>query len=167
MFSTIDVYGDENNCVDEFEVPERTDNHYGYHRLLLENYVSLSFPRAHIIRLPGLFGKNLKKNIIFDLLNDNLNCEVKLWDQYQWFPIDRIPEIMKFAREYEIKLLNLATHPISNAELLQLFDKHVLFSNSGFNKYDIRSIFFENGYYLQKQEVLSELRKFIHGYGNI
>jgi len=37
--------------------------------LYLENWVASNFEDYLIVRLPGLFGKNIKKNFIFDLIS--------------------------------------------------------------------------------------------------
>lgn len=70
LISTIDVFGtpdkvDENSAVD----PEGL-HAYGYNRYLLETWVRERFPDALIIRLPGLFGRNIKKNFIYDLIHE-------------------------------------------------------------------------------------------------
>lgn len=69
LISTIDVFKnpkgvDENTAID-------TDNlhAYGYNRYQLELWVREKYPDALIIRLPGLFGKNIKKNFIYDYIN--------------------------------------------------------------------------------------------------
>lgn len=69
LISTIDVFKDPKN-VDEESVIDTNDLcAYGYNRYLLENFVREKYPDALIIRLPGLFGKNIKKNFIYDLIH--------------------------------------------------------------------------------------------------
>ena len=69
LISTVDVFKKPLG-VDE-ESPIDTDGlqAYGYNRYQLELWVRENYPDALIIRLPGLFGKNLKKNFIYDLIN--------------------------------------------------------------------------------------------------
>ena len=69
LISTIDVFKNPNGA-DE-NTPVDTDNlhPYGYNRYLLEQWVREHYPDALIIRLPGLFGINLKKNFIYDYIN--------------------------------------------------------------------------------------------------
>lgn len=55
---------DENTEIDIEEVQP-----YGKNRLYLENWVASNFDDYLIVRLPGLFGKNIKKNFIFDLIS--------------------------------------------------------------------------------------------------
>lgn len=69
LISTVDVYK-EPNGKDEDAVME-TDGleAYGRNRLYLEEKVKQICPDYHIIRLPGLYGKNIKKNFIYDYIN--------------------------------------------------------------------------------------------------
>jgi hypothetical protein len=67
LISTIDVYA----CpvgIDEDTAPDATAP-YGLHRLRLEEWVREHTERHLIVRLPALFGQNLKKNFIYDLIN--------------------------------------------------------------------------------------------------
>lgn len=69
LISTIDVFSnpkevDENSIVDTENLSA-----YGYNRYQLEKWVRTNYPDALIIRLPGLFGKNIKKNFLYDYIN--------------------------------------------------------------------------------------------------
>lgn len=69
LISTIDVYKNPVD-VDESTVIDTDDLHpYGFNRYHLENLVANEFENHTIIRLPGLFGQNIKKNFIYDLIN--------------------------------------------------------------------------------------------------
>ena len=69
LISTVDVFKKPVD-VDENSVIDTENLHpYGYNRYLLEQWVRERYPDALIIRLPGLFGKNIKKNFIFDFIN--------------------------------------------------------------------------------------------------
>lgn len=69
LISTVDVL---KNPID---VDERGDidcnglQPYGLNRYNLECWVRDRYPNALIIRLPGLFGENIKKNFIYDAIN--------------------------------------------------------------------------------------------------
>lgn len=68
LISTVDVYKKPVE-VDEDSFMELEGLHpYGANRLWLEEQVRKEFPKAAIIRLPGLFGKNLKKNFLYDYI---------------------------------------------------------------------------------------------------
>lgn len=69
LISTIDVFKnpvgvDENTAIDTEGL-----HAYGYNRYLLETWVRENYPDALIVRLPGLFGINIKKNFIYDYMN--------------------------------------------------------------------------------------------------
>ena len=68
LISTIDVYPNPIN-VDEEDDKEESEEAYGKNRKYLENWVKENFEEYLIVRLPGLYGKNLKKNFIYDLIH--------------------------------------------------------------------------------------------------
>lgn len=69
LISTIDVFKNPVD-VDETASIETENLHpYGYNRYQLELWVRERYPDALIIRLPGLFGVNIKKNFIYDYIN--------------------------------------------------------------------------------------------------
>lgn len=69
LISTIDVFKNPFR-VDENTIIETDGLHaYGYNRYQLELWVRENYRDALIIRLPGLFGKNIKKNFIYDFIN--------------------------------------------------------------------------------------------------
>ncbi|OJU12362.1 MAG: hypothetical protein BGN88_10765 [Clostridiales bacterium 43-6] len=69
LISTIDVYKNPLG-VDEDSVMDTDDLHpYGLNRFYLEQWVREQYKDALIVRLPALFGKNLKKNFIYDMIH--------------------------------------------------------------------------------------------------
>lgn len=69
LISTIDVFKIPSGVDELSDIETSGLAAYGYHRYLLECRVRERYPDALIIRLPGLFGKNIKKNFIYDFLN--------------------------------------------------------------------------------------------------
>jgi len=68
LISTIDVFKIPKN-VDENSVIDTENLHpYGYNRYQLELWVREKCSDALIIRLPGLYGINIKKNFIYDYI---------------------------------------------------------------------------------------------------
>lgn len=68
LISTIDVFR-KPYLVDECsEINTESLQAYGGNRYKLEQWVETRFSDALIIRLPGLFGKNIKKNFIYDYI---------------------------------------------------------------------------------------------------
>ena len=69
LISTIDVFKTPVG-VDEGSAIDTEDLHpYGANRYSLEVWVRENHPDALIVRLPGLFGENIKKNFIYDYIN--------------------------------------------------------------------------------------------------
>ena len=69
LISTIDVFKRPKN-VDENSIIDTVGLHpYGYNRYQLELWIRKNYPDSLIIRLPGLYGKNIKKNFIYDFIN--------------------------------------------------------------------------------------------------
>lgn len=88
LISTVDVYPNPIQVNENTIIEKETVQPYGKNRLYLEEWVENNFGNHLIIRLPGLFGKNIKKNFIFDLisiipsmLNEQKYNELS---QYQW-----------------------------------------------------------------------------------
>lgn len=69
LISTIDIFKVPKDVDEESEVDTVNLHPYGYNRYQLELWVRKNYPNATIIRLPGLFGKNIKKNFIYDYIN--------------------------------------------------------------------------------------------------
>lgn len=69
LISTVDVYKDPVNVDEDTEINTDGLLPYGANRYKLEQMVRETWEDALIIRLPGLFGKNLKKNFIYDFIH--------------------------------------------------------------------------------------------------
>ena len=69
LISTIDVFKKPINVTEESNIDVQGLQPYGYNRYRLELWVRENYPNALIIRLPALFGINLKKNFLYDFIN--------------------------------------------------------------------------------------------------
>lgn len=69
FISTIDVFKEPKNVSEESNINLQGLQPYGYNRYQLELWVRENYPDALIIRLPALFGINLKKNFLYDFIN--------------------------------------------------------------------------------------------------
>lgn len=67
LISTVDVYPSPSKVYEDTPITGQSAG-YGANRLALETWVRQEYPDALIVRLPGLFGKGLKKNFIYDML---------------------------------------------------------------------------------------------------
>jgi nucleoside-diphosphate-sugar epimerase len=170
LISTVDIYENPFNC-NEDSVFNISKSAYGNNRHILELFVEKNFSNYQIVRLPGLFGKGLKKNIIFDLLN-NQAINVLPNNTYQWYPIASLPEHLKIiANNRLIKKINISTEPISSRELIdECFNKALV---GEFTKpdvtYDVKSkysfIFSCNSSYIfSKSEIFRHIKNFLKSY---
>ncbi len=69
LISTIDVYKDTTNVDEDTEIIPEDLQAYGKNRYYLEQWVRENYGNHLIVHLPGLYGKNIKKNFIYDLIN--------------------------------------------------------------------------------------------------
>ncbi len=69
LISSIAVFSQPVKNIDEDSQCFENDLAYGKNRRYAEKVIEDSFNNSLIIRLPALFGKGLKKNFIYDLLN--------------------------------------------------------------------------------------------------
>lgn len=67
LISTVDVYPCPQKVYEDTEPGNEQATAYGANRLYLEQQVRALYPEALIVRLPGLYGKGLKKNFIYDM----------------------------------------------------------------------------------------------------
>lgn len=69
LISTIAVYPDTHGADEDTVIDEKALTAYGANRLALERMVEKEFAQHLIVRLPAIYGINLKKNFIYDYLN--------------------------------------------------------------------------------------------------
>jgi hypothetical protein len=116
LLSTVDVFTNPVG-VDETSNPPQEDlQPYGLHRLQLEEFVRGHFPRALIVRLPGLVGPGLRKNIIFDFHHQNAVANIDSRDRFQFYPTVNLWSDIRLALEKGLSLIHLTSEPISVAE---------------------------------------------------
>lgn len=224
LISTIDVLKDPQGKTENDPVETDGLQAYGYDRYMLECWVREHDPDALIIRLPGLFGKNIKKNFIYDYIHripfmlkdekfaelsgkqsllkkdyeklDNGFWRVKPLNQeqqaelkeafgragfsalnftdsrsvYQFYPLNRLWDDIQLALKNDIKLLHLATEPVSAGQVYRYLTgeefKNELSAVPA--DYDYRTIYGtlfggNQKYILTKNQVLEEIRGFVNG----
>jgi nucleoside-diphosphate-sugar epimerase len=167
LISTVDVFSFPVG-VDESSQPDLNSLlPYGLHRLRLEDAVRSQFDRSLVIRLPGLVGPGLKKNVVFDLHNSNNLAAVDSRAMFQFYPIKNLSRDIAVGLESGISLLHLTAEPTSVGDISEhgfgaKFRNEV---NDNFPVYDFRSaendLFGGTGpYQYSADDVYSAVREF-------
>jgi nucleoside-diphosphate-sugar epimerase len=125
LISTIDVFpkGEEFNEETENQKMEN-DEGYGKNRAWLEIALQEKFPDLTIVRLPGLFGPGLKKNLLFDLTNNREIAKINPNSEFQFYNVLNLAKDLNIIWEKSIRIQNIATEPIAVKEVLSIFDAH-------------------------------------------
>lgn len=170
LISTVDVYRRPEG-VDESSPPVREGLHpYGSNRLLVEDFVQQRFPCHHIIRLPALFGPGLKKNFLYDLLNNHCLHWTHRESRFQYYNLERLWQDLEVVLARSIPLVNFTAAPLSARELArELFARD--FDNITRQpplRYDVRSIhtglWSRGDYMYSREQVLADLTRFVAKY---
>jgi dTDP-4-dehydrorhamnose reductase len=141
LISTVDVLKDPVGVDEDTPINEAGLHPYGLHRRLLEKFVESYFTNCLIVRLPGLVGPGLRKNVIFDLLNNNNLHAIDSRSIFQFYPTVNLWYDIQIALREGLKLLHLTAEPVSVAEIAKegfgrTFKQEM---NSPPAAYDIRS----------------------------
>jgi hypothetical protein len=165
LISTIDIYNDSPLGVNETYSPNISKLSYGNNRYLFELMVKemVKSDDLKIFRLPALFNKNIKKNVLYDLIHNNNVEQINQNSFFQWYNLDNLKsDIDKFSTEYpEEVVFNLFTEPINTSEIVGLFSEYTDKVQNG-NKviYDYHTKF--GKYISNKDNVLKEIKQFIN-----
>lgn len=167
LISTVDVYPKPIEVDEDTPVDPSQATAYGRHRFELEEFVRQRFDTT-ILRLPGLFGTGLKKNIIYDFLHGNAVDAICPDSVYQFYGLDRIWRDIETARGAGLKLVNLATEPVSVRDVAREGFGMDFVNPKATNaaRYDMRTRYAErfggaNGYVENRRQVLDAIRAFV------
>lgn len=117
LISTVDVFKSPIGVDEDTPIDEEGLHAYGLHRGLLEKFVESHFPNHLIVRLPGLVGPGLRKNVIFDFLNDNNLQAIDSRGVFQFYPMVNLWWDIQKALRAGLKLVHLTAAPISVADV--------------------------------------------------
>jgi len=168
LISTVDVHKTPVG-VDEASVIDESSLHpYGLHRRHLEKFVETAFENHLIVRLPGLIGPGLRKNVIFDFLNQNNLNLIDSRGAFQFYPVINLWADIQTALANKIRLLHLAVEPLSVAEIAEsAFNLKFFNELSGpAARYDMRSRYAElfggtSSYQYSRKESLLAIRNYV------
>jgi nucleoside-diphosphate-sugar epimerase len=143
------------------------DSAYGRHRLYLETYLMNQYENVYITRLPSLFGKGLKKNAIYDLINKDYRFVPSPWSYFQYYCLDNIGKDIQKQIDLGIKVLNINSERVPFDKVLNLFELNL--EQFRRNKVVQENMLSDHGehwgqpgnYLYTQEEILQQLKEFI------
>jgi dTDP-4-dehydrorhamnose reductase len=117
LISTVDVFKSPVGVDEATPIEEAGLHPYGLHRRLLEIFVQDHFPCHLIVRLPGLVGPGLRKNVIFDFLNNNNLHAIESRGVFQFYPTVNLWYDIRTALQESLELVHLTAEPMSVADV--------------------------------------------------
>ena len=167
LISTVDVFKLPLDVDENTRIEEKDLHAYGLHRRLLEKFVQCHFENHLIVRLPGLVGPGLRKNVIFDLLNANNLNRIEGRSVFQFYPMVNLGSDIQVALANKLRLVHLTAEPVRvsdiarrgfGLELTQALEDPPA-------RYDMRSIYADlfagqHGYQYTQKETLLAVRAY-------
>ena len=167
LISTVDVFKAPIGVTEETAIETDGLHAYGTHRRMLEVFVEQNFPNFLVVRLPGLVGPGLRKNVIFDLLNANNTHTIDSRGIFQFYPMVNLWYDIQTALRAKITTAHLTAEPISVAELAasgfgMKFDQVLSGSAATYDMRSIHARIFGGGgaYQYSKRETIQAIRAF-------
>lgn len=169
LISSVDVYPVPADVDEDTPIDPARGSPYGRHRYELEQFFTARFDTV-VLRLPGLFGRGIKKNIIYDFLHGNALDAICPASVYQFYPLARLWSDIGIARGHGLKLANLATEPVSVRDVAReaFGTDFVNPRQTTAARYDLQTkhaaLFGgRDGYLMTRRQVLDAIRDFVAG----
>lgn len=153
LISTIDVYG---------------ASEYGATRRELERRVRTCFSSGYqIVRLCGLFGYGIRKNLLYDFLHGRL-ATLNTNDAFQWYSMTWLAADLRRIERDGVHECDLFTEPVANLDLVPLLRDAApsaafrLVDSDTPVRYDVLPL--AGAYVRTKAQVLAALGRFLRAY---
>ena len=165
LISSIDVFQPAFEVSEEDSPSYDGKEAYGRNRAWFELFFTNQFPDSTIMRLPGLFAQNLRKNLIFDLMNkrEDQFKNVSRDSLFQFFDVSKTWDYINICLEENIRILNIATEPILAQEIADIFEVSLSKTENQvrYNMLTINCTKFNrfDGYLEGKNEILNQISK--------
>ncbi|MEK7633228.1 MAG: pyridine nucleotide transhydrogenase [Patescibacteria group bacterium] len=170
LISTEDVYENPYKVNEKTKINSANVQPYGKNRLFLEKKLKNIFKKSLIvIRLPGLIGKNLKKNFIYDFIHERKYYLSNSESMVQVYDLKNIWKDLKKTIKYSLPIINFAPEPIRVADIVK-YVFGINFVNKDkkrFLNYDVSSVYAHHygnsdKYLYNKKRVLNSIKKFVY-----
>lgn len=167
LVSTIDVYPSPVDVDESTPIDPEALHAYGRHRFALEQFCQDRFA-CTVVRLPGLFGKGLKKNAIFDLLHNNAVEKIHPESAFQFYGLDRLWRDIERIRDAGLSLVNLSAEPTCMRDIAEGVFGRLLAPPPEVQaiRYDMRSMYADrfggrDGYWYDAPSTLAAIARFV------
>lgn len=113
LISTVCVYPGGSSPDEDTPLSPADLTPYGANRLHQERRLAETFDTL-IVRLPQLYGANVKKGVVHDLANDYRVEFIRPAGVFQHYGVDRLWNDIRRALDLGLPAINIATPPLSN-----------------------------------------------------
>jgi NAD dependent epimerase/dehydratase family len=121
VLSTVDVYPAPFGVDETFDCHSRPNHAYGTSRLYFEEAMRRQFGDITVVRIAGVFGPGLKKNVIYDLLHDHCLEAINPESSFQYYNVANLWRDLQRLDETGIRLINFVSEPIRTADIIGRF----------------------------------------------
>ena len=136
----------------------RPDSGYGKNRLELETAVRGRFSNHYIIRLPGLIGNDITKNILYDIKHQTeWATKINTHTKQQWYPLDNLEQDITSILSNDQREVNLVSEPILNQDIVDQFKQPTVNTTSSGIDYDLEP------YKYTKEEIFEAISLYLRG----
>lgn len=164
LISTVDVYQPPTSVDERTPATFSGKQAYGSHRAWFEAFFRSQFEDGLVVRLPGLFAVDVRKNLVHDLLHGKSDqwAGVNPESTFQFFDVTRTWGLIEEAWRAGIQLLNVTSEPVKAQQVADLFAVELTGTNTP-SSYDMRSIHAQDfggndGYLFTARSVLAGIR---------
>jgi len=171
VLSTVDVYPVSNAADESFDCHSLPNHAYGTHRLYFEDAMVHRFDDVTLVRISGVFGPGLKKNVIYDLLHDNCLDVINPESSFQYYNVSNLWRDLEHLQRTGIRLINFVTEPIRTRDIIDSFfpGKRIGDNPAPAVHYDIRTLYslqFAGPpcYLARASDVMHDLATFVTSY---
>jgi len=164
VLSTVDVYPVVSGVDESFDCHSQPNHAYGTNRLYFEDSLKQMFADVLILRISGVFGPGLKKNVIYDLIHDNQLNVINPDSSFQYYNVGNLWRDLAVIETQGLDVVNLVNEPVLTSTIVErLFPGKLVGANPMAEAhYDIHTLHSASGpYRCTAEEVLRELGDFI------
>ena len=171
LISTIDVLPLVPGADEDFDAHSQNTHPYGSNRLYLEDEITKRFSNVCIVRLPSLFGRGLKKNVIYDLLNLNQVEKINPASSFQYYDLSSLWQDISLALRESLCKIHLFPEPVTSLEIIDCFfpDVEVGGNRGTASHYAFQTKYAKlfggsGGYLYSREDVIRRIGQFVDGY---